>query len=251
MVVIFQEVLSRALDDPQSCISTMPLTDGVPELRTSGLLEIETTDYPRDSSIVDVFRKRVNACPEAIAVVDPSSSSHLTYAQLDQQSDQLAAWLHRRHMPAETLVGVLAPRSCQTIVAFLGILKANLAYLPLDINAPAARIEAILSAIAGPRLILLGPEVSAPEIQLPGVELMQISDTLVHSGLNGVNGLGNASVLPSATSLAYVIFTSGSTGKPKGVMVEHRSVLRLMTQSKVISRLFTSAPSGTFDEYCV
>ncbi|KAF2462698.1 AMP-binding-domain-containing protein, partial [Lindgomyces ingoldianus] len=41
----------------------------------------------------------------------------------------------------------------------------------------------------------------------------------------------------SATNLAYVIFTSGSTGKPKGVMIEHRSVIRLVKNSNVVSRL--------------
>ncbi len=111
-----------------------------------GLLEIEKTAYPRDSSVVDVFREQVAASPDAIAVKD---SSELTYAQLDRQSGQLASWLQRRHLPAETLVGVLAPRSCETVVAFLGILKANLAYLPLDINVPIARIEAI--SIGSPR----------------------------------------------------------------------------------------------------
>ena len=31
--------------------------------------------------------------------------------------------------------------------------------------------------------------------------------------------------------LAYVMYTSGSTGRPKGVAVEHRSVVRLVTES--------------------
>jgi non-ribosomal peptide synthetase component F len=232
MVNVFQEVLRRGLEHPQTPIASLLLTDGLEELRSMGLLEIERTEYPRESSVIDVFCEQVATCPDATAVTD--SSSQLTYAQLDRQSDELAAWLRRRHMAAETLVGVLAPRSCQTIVTFLGILKANLAYLPLDVNVPSARIEAILSTVSGCRLVLLGHDVPAPVIQLPDVELVQIGNTL---GYNGLDNAADAAVRPSATSLAYVIFTSGSTGQPKGVMVEHRSIVWLVKQSNIVSRL--------------
>jgi non-ribosomal peptide synthetase component F len=129
---------------------------------------------------------------------------------------------------------VLAPRSYQTIVAFLSILKANLAYLPLDINIPAARIKAVLLSVVGHKLVLLGSNMSTPEIQLADVELVQIDDTLGH---NMPDNSTRASPRPSATSLTYIIFTSGSTGTPKGVMVEHRSIVQLVKQSNSISKM--------------
>ncbi|XTI94667.1 hypothetical protein V2W45_1440579 [Cenococcum geophilum] len=203
MVAIFQEILRRVLEQPQTPIAVLPLTDGLADLRSMGLLEIERTDYPRESSVVDVFREQAAACPDATAVKD--SSSQLTYAQLDRQSDEVATWLRRRSIPAETLVGTIA----------------NLAYLPLDVNIPAARIEAVLLSVVGHKLVLL-------EIQLADVELVRIDDTLGH---NVPDNSTRASPGPSATSLAYVIFTSGSTGQPKGVKVEHRGIVRLVKQS--------------------
>ena len=237
MVAVFQEVLRRGLDEPQTPVALLPLTDGLAELRDRGLLEIERTAYPRDSSIVDVFHEQVMACPDAPAVKD--SSTQLTYAELDRQSDVLAAWLRRRRFAAETLIGVLAPRSCQTVVAFLGILKANLAYLPLDTNTPAGRIETILSSLAGHKLVLLGAEVQAPSIQLEDVEFDTIAETLDQQDLDKPE---RGETRPSATSLAYVIFTSGSTGRPKGVMVEHRGVVRLVKRSSSVFQL-PRAPS--------
>ncbi|KAI1120342.1 non-ribosomal peptide synthetase [Nemania abortiva] len=236
VVNVFFQILRRGLDQPQTPIAVLPLTDGLAELRDMGLLEIERTKYPRDSSVIDVFRDQVAASSHDVAVIDASSS--LTYAELDHQSDQLATWLRRRNMPAETMVGVLAPRSCQTIAAFLGIMKANLAYLPLDVRSPAARLEAILSTMSQHKLVLLGSDTSAPQIKLSDVEMVRISDTLEHRATNGLNGHADvADVQPSATSLAYVIFTSGSTGKPKGVMTEHRNIVRLAKEKTLNSKL--------------
>ncbi|KAF5007943.1 hypothetical protein FDECE_5755 [Fusarium decemcellulare] len=227
VVSVFFQLLRHGLDQPQTSISLLPLTDGIPELRSMGLLKIKQVEYPRDSSVVDEFRTQVAACPDSLAVVD--SSSRLTYAELDHESDLLATWLRRRHMAAETLVGVLAPRSCETIVAFLGILKANLAYLPLDVRSPAARMKDILSGVPGHTIVLLGSGVIAPDFQLPDLELIRVTDALKYGDTNGLNGHAHAdSLSPSATSLAYVLFTSGSTGRPKGVMIEHRVILRLV-----------------------
>ncbi|KAI0435294.1 hypothetical protein F5Y09DRAFT_336776 [Xylaria sp. FL1042] len=239
VVDVFNMTLRRGLDQPQAPIATLSLTDGLVSLRAMGLLEIEMAEYPRESSVVDVFREQVAARPQALAVTD--SSSRLTYAELDHKSDQLANWLRRRNMAAETLVGVLAPRSCQTVIALLGILKANLAYLPLDVNAPAARLKTILSTLPGHKLVLFYSDTITPEIQLSTVELVRISDTLIHRDTDDLNGQVGAPVNPLATSLAYVIFTSGSTGRPKGVMVEHRSIVRLVKESNIIPRLPSAA----------
>ncbi|KAM5429090.1 putative NRPS-like protein biosynthetic cluster [Microsporum canis] len=157
----------------------------------------------------------------------------------------------QRGLVAETLIGVLSPRSCLTIIAFLGILKAGLAYLPLDVNAPGARIEAIISSVAGHKLVLLGNDVAAPAIQGADIEFVPIIATL-HEPAQAEQLPQRplvASTAPSATSLAYVMFTSGSTGKPKGVMVEHRGVVRMASE---LSRIWGAVPiahmaNTTFD----
>ncbi|OGM51002.1 hypothetical protein ABOM_000274 [Aspergillus bombycis] len=239
MIAVFYEVLKRGLEVPQIPVASLQLTDGISTLREMGLLEIKRTGYARDSSVVEAFQRQALASPSVVAVKD--STGELTYAQLDERSERLASWLIHTGIPAETLIGVLAPRSCQTIVAFLGILKANLAYMPLDIKLPKSRIEAILSTVPGHKLLLLGPDVPAPAIQVADVESVSIADVLHRSAQvdQASHGLAAASVAPSATSLAYVMFTSGSTGKPKGVMVEHRGILRT---ADVLSRIWEAVP---------
>ena len=237
IISTFQEVLRRGLEQPLSPISVLPLLGaGLAEHRSMNLLEIQTTDYPREASLIDIFREQASSYPDRLAVKDSTSGTQLTYSELDQQSDRLAAWLRRRQLPAETLVGVLAPRSWQTIVACIGIMKANCAYLPLDINVPTARIEAILSAVPGQKLVLVGPDVTAPDVHMPDVELVRVVDVLADQEGVGIDAPAIVNE-PSATSLAYVIFTSGSTGRPKGVMLQHRGLVSLMRQSQLSSTL--------------
>ena len=188
--------------------------------------------------MVDVFRELVLSNPNKVAVTD--DSTQLTYAQLELWSDELSRHLHQFRLPVESLVGVLAKRSCMTIVAFIGILKAKLAYLPLDVSAPADRIENILSSISGRKLVLLGADVLVPQVQMDGIDYVPIKDLChwEHSQTKQEAHQPTSAIIdaPHASSLAYVMFTSGSTGKPKGVMIEHRGIVRLIKHTNLVPR---------------
>ncbi|KAL7771431.1 hypothetical protein CFE70_001374 [Pyrenophora teres f. teres 0-1] len=232
LLSVFQRVLEACLDDPQAPVASMPLLreDNYAKLDAMGLVRAEETAYPRDSSVVDLFREQAAACPSRVAVKD--SVTEMTYAQLDTASDVLARWLARRSLAPETLVGVFASRSCEAIVAFLGILKANLAYLPFDVKIPRKRMDIILSTLPEDRIVLVGAELQPLECQATGVEFVRIGDTLRAGDKSSLHTVTVCSG-PSATSLAYVMFTSGSTGMPKGVMVEHRGIVRLVRDNNL------------------
>lgn len=238
IVSVFGTIYDGALESPTTPIAVLPLlTDAACSvLSQMGLLEIEQTKYPRQSSLVDIFRKQVEAYPHKVAVVDSSSS--LTYTQLNAQSDLIAQWLVQWQLKEESLIGVFANRSCETIVAFLGILKAGLAYLPFDIKTPVGRMTTILSSIDGHKLVLLGNNIEAPLVNLEGVQFLPITQVVrEQSQVTPTSHGAAAQMSPRATSLAYVMFTSGSTGKPKGVMVEHRAVARLTTNGNMVHEL--------------
>ncbi|KAL9637232.1 MAG: hypothetical protein Q9164_002318 [Protoblastenia rupestris] len=226
MLEVFRIVLEQGLAEPGTAVSSLNLSKGqdVPSGKVSS--QIQITEYPRSSSVVDIFREQAAATPHRVAVKD--ASTLLTYAQLCEQSDVLAQWLARQSIASESLVGVFAHRSCETIVAFMGILKANLAYLPFDNTTPAGRMETILSSIQGHNIILVGSGVRLPKIK-GDREFVLITDILDNHDKDIINSpKPKVWAAPSATSLAYVMFTSGSTGQPKGVMVEHRGIVRLV-----------------------
>ncbi|KAF2471471.1 amino acid adenylation, partial [Lindgomyces ingoldianus] len=238
MLSLFHNILQVSLREPKTAVASLPLLTKAQYSRLDrmGLVQIEQTNYPRDLSIVDLFIQQASAHPSRIAVTD--ASAEMSYAELDRESDLLARWLVRRLFPPESLVGVLSSRSCQTIVAFLGILKANLAYLPFDVKIPGKRMEAILSSLPGQRVILLGSGVQAPKVKLSNIEFVRITEVLNQQANDDSVGYRSAMAIgPSATSLAYVMFTSGSTGQPKGVMVEHRGIVRLVRDNNLVQHL--------------
>jgi non-ribosomal peptide synthetase component F len=61
--------------------------------------------------------------PRAEALVDGQRG--LSYAELDRAAEDLAALLQRRGIGPQAVVGVLLPRSLETIVAAWGILNAG------------------------------------------------------------------------------------------------------------------------------
>ncbi|GKZ43959.1 nonribosomal peptide synthase [Aspergillus brasiliensis] len=237
LLSVFQDILRVGLEDPQTAIETISLSSGTSALAEMGLLEIRPFEYPRCSSIIDVFCQHVAAHPENTAVKD--SLCQWSYARLDLESDKMAGWLRDLGLPKETVITVFAKRSCETIAAFLGILKANMAYLPLDVKFPAARIESILSSIEGNKLVLVGSECQFPINHMDQVDIIPMARPF--SGV-GESPAHTNYTMPGPNSLAYVMFTSGSTGQPKGVMIEHRAVVSRMKGGNLLDEEVAAKP---------
>ncbi|XVS67405.1 amino acid adenylation domain-containing protein [Actinosynnema sp. CA-299493] len=135
----------------------------------------------------------------------------LTGTEVERRANRLAHSLLRRGTAVGDVVAVVLPRSVDTVVALLAVLKAGAVYLPLDPDHPAERRRATL-ADARPALVIEG---SAAAHTLPDVPDTAPTDADRTRPL-------------TARDAAYVIYTSGSTGRPKGVVVEHGSLANLL-----------------------
>jgi amino acid adenylation domain-containing protein len=100
-------------------------------------------DYPKDKSIVDIFRDVVVQYPLKTAV--KLNDDTLSYEELDQRSNQVAHWLLSRGVESESVVAIYFDRSIEMIIGILGILKAGAAYLPLNIEYPIERNRYMLN----------------------------------------------------------------------------------------------------------
>ncbi|MGK5547386.1 AMP-binding protein, partial [Streptomyces sp. URMC 127] len=97
--------------------------------------------YPRERSLTELFTARAALRPHDLAARHHDRT--LTYGQLAARSDDFAARLAAHGIEPGSPVGVCGSRSLEALVAFLGILKAGCAYVPLDEELPPARLRAM------------------------------------------------------------------------------------------------------------
>ena len=132
-------------------------------------------------------------------------------------------------------------------MALVAILRAGLAYLPLDLAQPEARIDRILAS-AEPHLVLARKEDSA---RFAGKAEVLAPDDWPASP-SGTSTAGTPLAGPAPEDAAYVIYTSGSTGEPKGVVIEHRAIVNRLEWMRVhygfspADRILQKTPA-TFD----
>jgi amino acid adenylation domain-containing protein len=184
------------------------------------------------------FAAQVARTPDGIAVDDGRFA--LSYRDLDRRSDDLARRLREAGARGGP-IPVCLPRSADLVVAFVALLKAGCAYLPLDQNYPSARLRHIVED-SGARVAIASSE-SVSRIADCGL------DCVLDCGVESPNeespdqsAIRNPqsaiSIIPE--HLAYVIYTSGSTGQPKGVMLTQGGLANHLADKKSSLALTTA-----------
>jgi amino acid adenylation domain-containing protein len=148
-----------------------------------------------------------------------------SYSRLDRFANQVAHRLLNGGLVKENRVGVCMQRSPETVGVWLGILKAQGAYVPLDLNLPVERLRYIVEDAA----------VTSIFVDAEGYVKLQeacIDNVAVLFATDRGNWPDRSPKLTAAKGdLANILYTSGSTGKPKGAMLEHAGVLRLVVDT--------------------
>ena len=198
-----------------------------PEERKKVLFSFNDTgvDYPGPTTYCELFDLAVKAYSKQTAVIFENKS--LTYSELNIRTNQIVNYLISKGVKKDDLIGICLDRSTEMISGILGILKAGAAYLPIDPEYPAERINFMLED-SDLKIILTDKNTSKnPEIfNKPGLELIILDSD--HGLQQSPTADPELEIAPE--DLAYVIYTSGSTGRPKGV-TGGRSPLLLGTVS--------------------
>ncbi|HVR07975.1 MAG TPA: amino acid adenylation domain-containing protein, partial [Thermoanaerobaculia bacterium] len=253
MVRQLGNLLAGAVADPAVGLSGLPLLDAAERHAVCVEWSGSPADYPRDSTIHQLFAAQVRQGTDRIALV--AGDEQLSYGELDFRSEQVAYHLRAWGVGAEEPVAFCLEQPVAVVVATLAILKAGGAYLPLDPAAPRQRTAAMLEdARLGSRgqLLLTAPPVASmlAWIEEAGWRWVDLAVLTTASrpaphpahpappATRAEQGLGDLLRAEStdraavgSDNLAYVMYTSGSTGRPKGVAVTHRGVVRLILQT--------------------
>lgn len=202
------------------------------------ILGSQRPDIIRQETLADIFRNTAKIFPDKAALIFGGQS--LTYAQLDNWSDAVAAFLQSKNIGNGKFVGLWLPRGLTLHIVILGIVKSGAAYVPLDREMPADRVETVLTEV-GASAYFSDTELSmeCPLLQVPAL----------------INDKINVAESPSPDGYAYVLYTSGSTGKPKGIPITQKQIAHLVRAEQTVLDIQPSDKvyqgfSVSFDMWC-
>lgn len=219
--IYFQQIVRAIVIDPELKLSSIEIITESEKRQLLNEFNNTYADYPRGETIISLFEKQVERTPNKPAIV--FEDKILTYHELNRCSNQLARKILANGVTSGSIIGIILSRSSEVIISILGILKTGSAYIPIDPEYPAERIQYIIEDSELGMLLIQSDSKYKDIVKARNVELIDIVSDVLFSG-----SAENLEVNFSSSDLAYMIYTSGSTGKPKGVMIEHRNVLNFV-----------------------
>jgi natural product biosynthesis luciferase-like monooxygenase protein len=220
MMEHYLTLLRGVATNPNQPIHSLPLLSPTELDQVLHEWNMTARPFPDSSSLHQLFSLQAARTPQTTALRFHGQS--LTYAELEARANQVARFLRRRGVGAETLVGLCVKRSAEMVVWLLGIVKAGGAYVPLDPGYPGERLRYMVED-AKVKVVVTGGNERGMFDGIVGVEVVDIEEARVEVGTESEASLEEEDV--DSESVAYVIYTSGSTGRPKGVMVSHRNLM--------------------------
>lgn len=198
----------------------------------------------------------------------------ITYEELFINSNKLANCLKSDRVQRQDRVAFCIRRSINSIIAIMGILKADAIYVPIDPKSPAERCATIIGDSQPSTLIC---DVESLDVVLdaltdmatvPKVVILEYKENLPESIKESLICKDDIDAQPSTTPVyknidtdtAYILYTSGSTGKPKGVVISHLNITNYISWAveafaiSSMDNILSTAPfhfdMSTFDIYC-
>ncbi len=161
-------------------------------------------------TIIDRLQQYTEQNPGAPILFDDLHTKGITYAQLDDMSGRVYAWLKDNKIGREDFVLIDLPRGVLPVVAMIGVWKAGAAWALVEDTYAPERIQYIRTD-CGCKL-----EISADNWE----DIMRVNPSQGHEN-------------PDAHDAAYAIYTSGTTGNPKGVLHEYGNLQRAIDSIRV------------------
>lgn len=208
---------------------------------------------------VPTFYDRFVECAErwptnvAVEIQATNGVESYTYSELRRMAESIAAWLLANAMPPGERIAILADNHPRWVAAYLGIIAAGGAAVPLDTAYHADQVTKLLKD-SGAALLVCDPKhwavaaeaVNGTEVQIVltqnqmSIQAQTVvkNDDPARAGtpaspqsladLDAIFAQGSRQFSPvprAPDDLASLLYTSGTTADPKGVMLTHANLL--------------------------
>lgn len=221
--------------------------------------EIDPDSY---TSVIDIFEQSVKKFADKTAYINMGQS--MTFAELDAQSAQFAAYLQNSGLERGDAIAIMMPNLLQYPVAMFGILRAGMVVVnvnPLytarelkhqlnDSNAKAivivdnfaCTLEKVIEETNVSQIFLtaLGDMLPAPKRWVVNLAVKYVKKMVPSFSLGNTTSFTSA-VKQGASQpyqrpqiagddLAFLQYTGGTTGVSKGAMLTHRNMIANLEQ---------------------
>lgn len=170
--------------------------------------------------------------PDGESVIDAVTGSAITWAELDDRTNRLAAGLRGAGVETGDRIGILSNNCVEYLEIAIAGYKLGSILVPLNVRLTPSELVYIVEQ-SGCRTVV-ADEVLAP---VAADALDRIDRTVARIGFGSgfgtpldalrAGGAPDPAVPVSADDVAYICYTSGTTGSPKGAMLSHGNVLAM------------------------
>ena len=161
-------------------------------------------------NIIEMLTQYAKEKPNAAILYDEACTKGITYAQLDELSGRIYAYLSAKGIGKEDFVLINLPRGVMPILAMIGVWKTGAAW-------------ALVEDTYAPDRIAYIREDCGCRFELNAEIWEEVMKTEPKSGYTPADD----------HDAAYAIYTSGTTGNPKGVLHEYGNLQRAIESVRI------------------
>jgi long-chain acyl-CoA synthetase len=169
----------------------------------------------------------------ALEIQLPDGIEGHTYAELRRMAESVAAWLVNRGVQPGARIAILAENHPRWVAAYLGIIAAGGAAVPLDTAYHADQVAKLLQDSGSSLLFCDLKHLQIAQEAVTGLNVpLMLTESGPHpetvSDLDSITSQTPANFNPvprGPDDLASLLYTSGTTADPKGVMLTHANLL--------------------------
>lgn len=205
----------------------------------------------RTPTLNDVLRGHAHNRADALALVYPQDGRSWTFAQLQQQSNQVAAALAALGIGAQDRIAVLDKNVPEYFVYLYGGAKLGAVTVAVNWRLAVPEIEYVLNHSQA-KVLLVGQVFAAQLAQMHLPHLRQVIVVAEAGALAYPNfaqwigahvGALDPQVAVAAGDTCLQLYTSGTTGRPKGVETSHANLFGTFAAGFNLYRMSTDSVS--------